>query len=407
MKKYDNTDGSNEIRGGSRRITNLNTGDTSAAGAGTARADHGETEVFERYDDTAYIDRYDRGASSSRRDAGVEEVEYEVDEPADDYADRDYADRDYSDREYADDYADDYPDEYVEERAPERTRRVRRTRREPAAAGAGAGVAAAGAASGSAGGSSAVAAGGLPKRGLAMILIAVAALLLLWGIYAMSKNIGGDRSAAPASTTDTAATASDSAGAHDKDANDQDAKNTATATATVTSGQPRPGQDPNQQNQPGQPGQPGGDQNRQGQSGQPGQPGQPGQSGQPGDPNQPAPAPAPTGDPLTAQSAEVFVYNNSGVANAAADTAARLDSQYSVANSANAAAMNLPEQQYGIFDNTYVFYDPQVAGAEEMAAEVAQRVGGTPRAVNDVPPGTTLPREVTQNGKAITVVLAG
>ena len=103
----------------------------------------------------------------------------------------------------------------------------------------------------------------------------------------------------------------------------------------------------------------------------------------------------------------MFVYNNSGVANAAADTAARLDSQYSVANSANAAAMNLPEQQYGIFDNTYVFYDPQVAGAEAMAAEVAQRVGGTPRAVNDVPPGTTLPREVTQNGKAITVVLAG
>lgn len=412
MKKYDNTEGSNEIRGGSSRITNLNTGDTRAAGAGSARgADHGETEVFERYDDTTYIDRYDRGASSSRRDAGVEEVEYEVDEPADDYVDCDYSDREYADdyaEDYADDYAEDYADEYVEKRAPERTRRVRRTRREPAAAaaGAGAGVAAAGAGAGAAGGaagsSSAVAAGGLPKRGLAMILIAVAALLLLWGIYAMSKNIGGDRSAAPAPTTDTAATASNGT-----DAEDKDAKNTATATATVTSGQPRPGQDPNQQNQPGQPGQPGGDQNRQSQSGQPGQPDQPGQSGQPGDPNQPAPAPAPTGDPLTAQSAEVFVYNNSGVANAAADTAARLDSQYSVANSANAAEMNLPEQQYGIFDNTYVFYDPQVAGAEAMAAEVAQRVGGTPRAVNDVPPGTTLPREVTQNGKAIAVVLAG
>lgn len=234
-----------------------------------------------------------------------------------------------------------------------------------------------------------------------MILIAVAALLLLWGIYAMSKNIGADRSAAPASPTDTAATASEGAGADGKDDKDaKNAKNTATATATMTSGQPRPSADPNDQHQPDQPGQPGDDQNRQG---------QPGQPGQPGEPNQPAPAPAapPAGDPLTAQSAEVFVYNNSGVANAAADTAARLDGQYSVANSGNAAGMNMPEQQYGIFDNTYVFYDPQVAGAEAMAAEVAQRVGGTPRAVNDVPPGTTLPREVTENGKAITVVLAG
>ncbi len=369
MKKHDNTDGSNEISGGNGRMTNSHSADTGA--------DNGETEIFERYDDTAYIDRYDTEGQADPA------VDYEVDEPADGYAD-DYADS------YADEYADDYAEDYVEERPPERSRRPMRQRREPAVA---AGAGAAGAA-----GASAAGAAGLPKRGLAMILIAVAALLLLWGIYAMSKNIGADRSAAPASPTDTAATASEGAGADGKDDKDaKNAKNTVTATATMTSGQPRPGADPNDQHQPDQPGQPGDDQNRQG------------QPGQPGEPNQPAPAPAapPAGDPLTAQSAEVFVYNNSGVANAAADTAARLDGQYSVANSGNAAGMNMPEQQYGIFDNTYVFYDPQVAGAEAMAAEVAQRVGGTPRAVNDVPPGTTLPREVTENGKAITVVLAG
>ncbi|WP_208722076.1 hypothetical protein, partial [Corynebacterium godavarianum] len=54
------------------------------------------------------------------------------------------------------------------------------------------------------------------------------------------------------------------------------------------------------------------------------------------------------------------------------------------------------------------FYNPQVAGADQVAAEVAQRVGGTPRANNDLPDAETqLPSEAIQNRNAITVVLAG
>ena len=73
-----------------------------------------------------------------------------------------------------------------------------------------------------------------------------------------------------------------------------------------------------------------------------------------------------------------------------------------------AAAMNMPEQTFGVFPETYVFYNPQVAGAGQVAAEVAQRVGGTPRANNDLPDAETqLPSEAIQNRNAITVVLAG
>ena len=46
-----------------------------------------------------------------------------------------------------------------------------------------------------------------PKRGVAMILLAVAALLLLWGIYAMNKGDGNQDAAAPGSTEATTAQA--------------------------------------------------------------------------------------------------------------------------------------------------------------------------------------------------------
>ena len=45
-----------------------------------------------------------------------------------------------------------------------------------------------------------------PKRGVAMILLAVAALLLLWGIYAMNKG-DGQEAAAPGTTEATTAQA--------------------------------------------------------------------------------------------------------------------------------------------------------------------------------------------------------
>ena len=125
--------------------------------------------------------------------------------------------------------------------------------------------------------------------------------------------------------------------------------------------------------------------------------------------NEGAAQPNPAAPDLTAQNAQVYVYNNSGVPELASQTAGKLDGQYSVANiSRDAAAMNMPEQTFGVFPETFVFYNPQVTGAEQVAADIAQRVGGTPRATNDLPGSETqLPSEAIQNRHAITVVLAG
>ena len=102
----------------------------------------------------------------------------------------------------------------------------------------------------------------------------------------------------------------------------------------------------------------------------------------------------------------MYVYNNSGTPDLASRTADQLKGQYNVANnSADAAVMNMPEQVYGVFPETYVFYDPAVPGAEQVAADVAGRVGGTARAKSDIPDGASLP-EQANNREAVTVVLA-
>lgn len=261
-------------------------------------------------------------------------------------------------------------------------------------------------------GSTAVAAGGVPKRGLAMILIAVAALLLLWGIYAMTQR-GGDDKAAESDSTETATVATNTV------------VNTATATApagndagaagsaaSAAPGQPGSGAPAPVSGEPGAPtpvSQAPGQNGQAGQAGQAGQNGQAGQAGQNGQPGQaPAPAPAPSGPALTASDAQVFVYNNSGIPNAAADTAKRLDQQFKIANeSQDPVTMNMPEQNFGVFPETYVFYNPQVAGADQIAADVARRVGGKPRATNDLPQGATALPSTANGRNAITVVLAG
>nr|WP_245168010.1 LytR C-terminal domain-containing protein [Corynebacterium coyleae] len=123
----------------------------------------------------------------------------------------------------------------------------------------------------------------------------------------------------------------------------------------------------------------------------------------------PAPAPAPQGAQLDNASAQVFVYNNSGIADLANRTADQLKGQFNVANqSQDAATMNMPEQQYGIFPETYVFFDPATPGAEQVAADIARRVGGTARAKNDIPEGAVgLPEQAANNRSAVAVVLAG
>ena len=249
--------------------------------------------------------------------------------------------------------------------------------------------------------------GGLPKRGLAMILIAVAALLALWGIWKMTQDgNGGDgkgEGAGPTSSTvvgtSQAAPAGDGAGQNGQDGQGAEGQPGTDQNAQDTEGQPgqegdRAG-DPNAQDPNAQ------DPNTQRPEGAEGQ----GENGQPA----PAPAPAPAGAGLDNASAQVYVYNNSGTPDLASRTADQLKGQYNVANnSADAAVMNMPEQVYGIFPETYVFFDPAVPGAEQVAADIARRVGGAARAKGDLPEGaTSIPEQAANNSAAVAVVLAG
>ena len=205
-----------------------------------------------------------------------------------------------------------------------------------------------------------------PKRGVAMILLAVAALLLLWGIYAMNKGDGNQDAAAPGTTEATTAQATQATQA-----------TTAISAPASPSEQATEEQKPTEQEKPAEQTQPA---------------------------EQPAPAPA----GLAREQAQVYVYNNSGIPDLANRTAGDLAAQYNVANRSNdAAAMNMPEQTYGAFPQTFVFFNPNTPGADAVAAELAQRIGGTPRATTDVPANTSLPREAVEKPEAITVVLAG
>ena len=242
--------------------------------------------------------------------------------------------------------------------------------------------------------------GGLPKRGLAMILIAVAALLALWGIWKMTQDdnggdVEGTGGTAPTSSavvgTSPATPAGDGAGqgAEGQDGAGQDGA-TPGADQNAQNTDDQPAQDPNAQ-----------DPNAERPEDAEGQ----GENGQPA----PAPAPAPAGAALDNASAQVYVYNNSGTPDLASRTADQLQGQYNVANnSADAAVMNMPEQVYGIFPETYVFFDPAVPGAEQVAADIARRVGGAARAKGDLPEGaTSIPEQAANNSAAVAVVLAG
>ncbi|WP_288749977.1 LytR C-terminal domain-containing protein [uncultured Corynebacterium sp.] len=242
-------------------------------------------------------------------------------------------------------------------------------------------------AAGAGAGAGAAAQGGLPRRGLAMILIAVAALLLLWALWAMTQK-GDDNNAASSASSETSTSATAEA---------------APSAAQPGEGQGQGTQDPNASQDPNSPQDPNAEQRE----------GDQAQDPNAQDPNAetpaPAPAPAPQGAQLDNASAQVFVYNNSGIADLANRTADQLKGQFNVANqSQDAATMNMPEQQYGIFPETYVFFDPATPGAEQVAADIARRVGGTARAKNDIPEGAVgLPEQAANNRSAVAVVLAG
>ncbi|PAT07642.1 hypothetical protein CKJ82_09600 [Corynebacterium hadale] len=310
------------------------------------------------------------------------------------YADDRYYDTAYEDAEYVE--AEPVEAELVDEEEERRGALGGSTVATAGAAGAAGSRDAAAAGSRDAGADSRdAAAAGLPKRGLGMILLAVGVLLALWAVFALNK---GDDS--PSNTAEETQSSQASDAAQPNGAGENGANNGAAAPAPgqENAGQDGDAQNPDTNNSDAQnPDTNNPDSNANGDAGE----------AAPAAPAAPANNPATPG--LTAQDAQVYVFNNSGVPELANKTAGELGGQYHVANqSQDPAAMNMPEQTFGVFPETYVFYNPQVAGADQVAADVAQRVGGTPRANNDLPDGETqLPSEAIQNRNAITVVLAG
>ncbi len=196
------------------------------------------------------------------------------------------------------------------------------------------------------------AASGLPLRGLAMVLIAVAVMLGLWGLYALTSDDSGSQDSA--------------GGAGD-----------ATATATA------PQEQPAQSAQPEQPAQP--------TPGQETAPAQPGQENPPAAAEQPVERPA--GQPAASEGKrQVNVLNNSTVQGLAADKARDIESAgFTLGQVGNFAEEVLPE--------TTVFFPAGDAAAEAQARTLADKLGGVARENIQ-----SLPAPAVEHG-ALTVVL--
>lgn len=235
-----------------------------------------------------------------------------------------------------------------------------------------------------AGSSTAAAAGGVPKRGLAMILIAVALLLALWAVYALTKG-GADNQAAndPAGQSvqnqnDPNAQGQNGAGQNGagQNPNDPNAQNPNGANQNGAGQNPN---DPNAQNQNAAD-QHGADQNGTGQNRQPGAA---------------ADAPAGPNNPMTRENMTVNIYNNSAVSN----LAERVSGQ-ARENGFNLGEVgNIPGEN-AIFEQNTVLFDPNTPGAEDRARELADTIGGIALANDD-----RVPAEAKKPG-SVTVVLA-
>ena len=225
-----------------------------------------------------------------------------------------------------------------------------------------------------AGSSTAAAAGGVPKRGLAMIRIAVGLLLALWAVYALTKG-GADNQAAndPAGQSvqnqnDPNAQGQNGAG---QNPNDPNAQNPNGAGQNGAGQNPN---DPNAQNQNGA------DQNGASQNRQPGAA---------------ADAQAGPNNPMTRENMTVNIYNNSAMSN----LAERVSGQ-ARENGFNLGEVgNIPGEN-AIFEQNTVLFDPNTPGAEDRARELADTIGGIALANDD-----RVPAEAKKPG-SVTVVLA-
>lgn len=243
-------------------------------------------------------------------------------------------------------------------------------------------------------------AGGFPFKGLALVLIIVAILLGLWGLYSLTQGGGDDDSAAAGNTTtqETSAleTSAQETAASDTspvpatatlNSTEQDAPAATSPVqgATVTSERPQSDAERAAASQRAE---------------ERAQQDRRAEADQRSEAERRQPAAPQYGEPLPAERSStntVNVYNNSTVTGLAARTSDRLRGEgYEV----GVEAGNIPESQMVLAETT-VFFDPNVDGAEQRARELADQVGGVARAN-----AGNLPAEATDEG-ALALVLAG
>lgn len=201
----------------------------------------------------------------------------------------------------------------------------------------------------------------IPKRGLAMVLIAVAVLLGLWGLYSLTQG-------------------------------DKDVTNTADNPTPTQEAQPAPSTQPTGDAPASQPGvSPSGNpsenpsENRS-ENRAPGE-------GRDGETRETGRAPIGPGETMTAENETINVYNNSTVAGLAADVSDTLREKGTNVGEVG----NLPNE---VLEQNTVFFDPNTPGAEERARVLADRVGGVARANID-----SLPAEARNPGSITLVVV--
>ena len=185
---------------------------------------------------------------------------------------------------------------------------------------------------------------GLPLRGLAMVLIAVAVLLAMWGLYASTQNSSDTADGAGSATSaDTTAVATAPGQSASPEA-DRDATTTDDADTDADAADAEAREEDVEKQQP------------------------------------PAPRPAPAPEPE-----RLNVLNNSTVPNLAAQVADRLrEDGFEVGEVGNLADHILPE--------TTVFFQPGNAAAEQRARELADRRGGVAREYEGFLPENTAGR---------------
>lgn len=203
----------------------------------------------------------------------------------------------------------------------------------------------------------------LPLRGLAMILIAVAVLLALWGLYSMTREDSADTASGLAEESDLISTTQDPTSLG-SESEEPDGSEPAQATSPESEESEAPADNADKDKDADRPA--------------------------PGE-KKPAGAAEGAGQAPTAP-ARLNILNNSTVPNLAADVAATLDDDgYNLGEVGNLATQILPE-------NT-VYFQPGNKDAEQRARKLADKVDGVAREYD-----SQLPAE-TDGSNDITLVL--